>query len=212
LHHKNMSSNNMEKYDQLGSVSVSNIFSLLNKELFSYLKIGKLPNIRISVPLGSIPSRERSHKLQRPSRQVDNTDLIEMIESPLSVSQRKHSVASKFQFLIDNLELEKYIHQNKLKTSSNNVKNVNNNNNVNNDVNNVNNNIIDNNMNNVKNNDVIKNDDTSNVQSNSVSEDDTSISNSVISYNESNSLIYEAEDRFDEGDDTNDNIRHGKQL
>eukprot|EP01091_Cochliopodium_minus_P014450 TRINITY_DN48_c0_g2_i7.p2 TRINITY_DN48_c0_g2~~TRINITY_DN48_c0_g2_i7.p2 ORF type:complete len:165 (+),score=26.43 TRINITY_DN48_c0_g2_i7:140-634(+) len=120
-----MSSNNQENYEQLGSVSVSNIFSLLNKELFSYLKIGKLPNIRISVPLGSIPSRERSHKLQRPSRQVDNSDLLEIIESPLSVSQRKHSIASKFQFLIDTLEMEKYIHQNKLKTSSSNINNNN---------------------------------------------------------------------------------------
>eukprot|EP01091_Cochliopodium_minus_P014449 TRINITY_DN48_c0_g2_i6.p1 TRINITY_DN48_c0_g2~~TRINITY_DN48_c0_g2_i6.p1 ORF type:complete len:363 (+),score=77.47 TRINITY_DN48_c0_g2_i6:140-1228(+) len=191
-----MSSNNQENYEQLGSVSVSNIFSLLNKELFSYLKIGKLPNIRISVPLGSIPSRERSHKLQRPSRQVDNSDLLEIIESPLSVSQRKHSIASKFQFLIDTLEMEKYIHQNKLKTSSS---NINNNNNNNNDKGN------DEKSNHDKNNNVTNSfvsDNQSNNQS-SISEEDTSISNSIISYNESNSLIYEVEENFEE---TKDNM------
>jgi len=217
-----MSSNNQEKYQQLGSVSVSNIFSLLNKELFSYLKIGKLPNIRISVPLGSIPSRERSHKLQRPSRQISSSNLLEMIESPLSISQRKHSNASKFQYLIDNLELEKYIHQNKLKNSSNNNINSNSNNNNNSENNNGNNkaNDKDNKTKKVnKKNDITEN--QSNNQSTSESnsekeiqserqqssniEEDTNISISVISYTESNSILCEVDDNFYVEEDTNDN-------
>lgn len=199
---------------------MSNIFSLLNKELFSYLKIGKLPNIRISVPLGSIPSRERSHKLQRPSRQISSSNLLEMIESPLSISQRKHSNASKFQYLIDNLELEKYIHQNKLKNSSNNNINSNSNNNKNNSDNNKGNNkandkdIITNNVNNKNN----ITDNQSNNQSTSEKEiqserqqssnieEDTNISISVISYTESNSILCEVDDNFDVEEDTNDNM------